>query len=137
MGSVRNYQRRALEALQPRASHSFWVSFSNEDIYYLDDKRIYFLDVSKGIGTCSDLHGVNIAVFGRKNLNLYRRPGSVQSVFCKWAALLRRPTIKELREEWKNEGVCNVVELIEFIRKEGQNIFFCHTHIKKFYPSII
>lgn len=51
-----------------------------------DGSPLFLLGISEGIGTCSDVHGVNIAVFATtKSFAKKKRCGPV---FCQAAALL-------------------------------------------------
>lgn len=122
MSNVHNYQRRALESLLQKGLAAPVVLKENQQ-YFLDGEEIFLLGISKGIGTCSDLHGVNIAVFG------HTRPKRIQGrpVFpeqCEAAAIIREPT----SEEWPDQNsparipdnlvvVKETAECIWFVRK--------------------
>ncbi len=98
MSCIRQYQRKALEALKPKEIQSIYLLSTDE--FYLDDEKIYLVGISKGIGTCSDLHDINIAVFSRikpEDNQAPLRPNV--EILCAWSALLRGLTDTELQEE--------------------------------------
>lgn len=143
MSCIRQYQRRALEALKPKEIQSIYLLSTNE--FYLDNQKIYLLGISEGIGTCSDLHGVNIAVFSRAKPEDNRMLlGQNKEIFCAWSTLLRKPTEEEFQNELKDKkGIAYlVVELIEPIllieKDDGKRIYYFKSTTKKeFYVNTI
>lgn len=142
MSNVHAPIRRALEALKPKQKDIF--DFSQQDEFVLSGKRIYFLGISEGIGTCSDLKGINIAVFGRRKPEACRMPCKDAKVECRWSALLREPTEEEFQNELKDKkGIAYlVVELIEPIllieKDDGKRIYYFKSTTKKeFYVNTI
>lgn len=142
MSGIRQYQRRALEALKPEETQS--IQISNTDKFYLNNKRIYLLGISEGIGTCSDLYGIYIAVFSFSKPENVRVPMGHQEVICSWSALLREPTKEEFRNRLKDKNDISylVVELIEPIllaeKDDGKRIYYFKSTTKKnFYVNII
>ena len=115
------------------------------DEFYLENEKIYLLGISKGIGTCSDLHGIDVAVFGHiepKDNRIPLKPNA--RIFCAWSALLRKPIEEEFQNELKDKsGIPHlVVELIEPIllieKKDGKRIYhFKSTKKKEFYVNTI
>lgn len=69
MGFIIQTQRRAIERLKPQADRlQEWpfaifkkdIRFSFTDGQY---QKIFLCGISEGYGTCSDIHGMNVAVF--------------------------------------------------------------------------
>jgi len=140
MSCVKHWQRRALERLGPRKIVPLTVSA--KDKYYLDGKRIYLLGTSIGIGTCSDLKDINIAVFGREKPASPRFPRNGSESICQWAALLRRPTEKELQEERNGRDIrCLLavegIKISKLEKDKGFNrVYFVLTGKKELYVNI-
>lgn len=141
MGNIHTPQRRALESLKPEEVRSLVISI--KDKYYFNGREIYLLGISEGAGTCSDLHGINIAVFGQKESLSPRFPGGKTRVNCSWAAILRKPTNEELKQEGHNSNTpCLIVEGIEILgahpMKKNKTIYnFLATGKKKIYVNTI
>ncbi len=141
MGNVHTPQRRALESLKPEEVRSLVISI--EDKYYFNGNEIFFLGISEGIGTCSDLHGINIAVFGQEESPSPRFPRGKIKVNCSWAAILRKPADEELKQEGHNsDTLCLMVEGIEIlgehpIKKDKTIYNFIATGKKKIYVDTI
>lgn len=124
MACVKQWQRRALEKLRPWTIVPLVFSVNGKDEFYLiNGKRIYLLGVSSGIGTCSDLKDVNIAVFGYEKPKFIIFPRRWNKT-CQWAALLREPTKKELQEKQAEGIYCwMVVEGLEIFKLEKMKDF--------------
>ncbi|MDP3792779.1 MAG: hypothetical protein Q8Q89_03540 [bacterium] len=60
MSRVIQYQRRALEKVIDQSS-SFTIEAGQ--IYILNNSVVFLAGLSEGVGTCSDMHGVYVAVF--------------------------------------------------------------------------
>lgn len=141
MGNVHTPQRRALESLKPEEVRPLVISI--KDRYYFNGNEIFLLGISEGIGTCSDLHGINIAVFGQKELSSPRFPRGKTEVNCSWVALLRKPTDEELKQEGHDSRTpCLIVEEIEIlgehpIKKDKTIYNFIATGKKKIYVNTI
>ena len=60
MGLVLQMQRRALES----AIGASYIPIASDKKYRIGNDEIFFWGVSQGYGTCSDIHGLDIAVFG-------------------------------------------------------------------------
>ncbi len=141
MGNIHTPQRRALEALKPEKIYPLIIS--TEDKYYFNGKEIYLLGISEGIGTCSDLKDINIAVFGQKEPCSPRFPRGKTEVDCSWAVILRDPTDEEMEQEERDGRIpCLTVEGIEilgkFLIKKGRTIYqFISTGKKKIYVNTI
>ena len=152
MSNVHTPQRRAVEALKSENMVPFIISEEDKEAqYYLQRKkdgeikfqRIYLLGISEGVGTCSDLKDVNIAVFGRKKPSYIRFPKKTKEIICEWAALLREPSQQELKEEGKDSKSMPYlqVEEMRIYRIEEKcrlkRVYFCLTGKKKLYANTI
>jgi len=142
MSSIRQYQRRALEALKPKEIQSIYLL--NTDEFYLNDEKIFLVGISRGVGTCSDLHNINIAVFSRikpENNQTPLRP--TLEILCAWSALLRDLTETELQEELNDKKDIShlTVERIEPIllieNNDVRTYYFQSTNQKEFYVNTI
>ena len=92
MGLVLQTQRRANE----NAYTEMELVIEYGDKFILIDKELHLLGISEGIGTCSDKHGVNIAVFSDNfpfDPNYHRLPSF--PIDCRGAVLIRKPTREE------------------------------------------
>lgn len=80
MGFTMQTQRRAIEALLPHVAstwpkevfagkHLLFRASKFPDAALIQQDLIDFWGVSVGIGTCSDIHGVDVAVFGLRSGN--------------------------------------------------------------------
>ena len=119
---IRTPQRRALESLleeDPRNAISVDENTISVDMgmFYLDGTQIFLLGVSQGIGTCSDFHGINIAVFSKE---VRVRPVSLQGPvheLCAGLALLRGPTDEEKAAQKYPDQACLVVEKLKILEE--------------------
>lgn len=132
MSFILQCQRRAIEGLfSPEVEIEFNVKKGQR--YCLDGKEIFLLGVSRGIGTCSDYHGINFAVFAYKG-----DPSKISStvtvpIECAGGVLFRKPHNKEPRK-WGD--ATRVVEKLRILHKEGASIHFTVVGISKSYTSI-
>ena len=138
---IHTYQRRALESLKPEEPIPLIVSL--EDEYWLQGERIFLIGASPGIGTCSELHGIYIAVFEKNQPTRVQLPKGKKRVRCDWSSLQRVPT-KEEKKEWQRQyktPCCLVVQRIEVTKVEKKNGFnsvhFVLTKKKKLWCSTI
>lgn len=137
MSSIRQYQRRALEALKPESQNPLSVSIAHT--YYLNGEEIYLLGISKGVGTCADLHRINIAVFGKTKPHKSPFAGKNELEQCEWAALLRSPNKKEQQtwfQQYKNT-CCMTVQRLKVVTQGASSIHFTLTQDKKVYANTI
>jgi len=101
LGLIRNYQRRALEKVINIKEPDEPITIGPELSFYLgEETEIFFTGISKGIGTCADLHGIDIAVFGlEKPKKLPKTTTTSQKhSTIRFFALVRIPTEEEKRE---------------------------------------
>ena len=72
-------QRRAIEALKPLVGQPWpQEAFANKCSFYIGQgptvrplPSLVLLGFSRGIGTCSDIKGIDVAVFGYRSFNLW------------------------------------------------------------------
>ena len=63
-------QRRAIEALKPLVGQPWpQEAFANKCSFYIGLPSLVLLGFSRGIGTCSDIKGIDVAVFGYRSFN--------------------------------------------------------------------
>ena len=125
MSSIRQYQRRAAESVITRINmtvkHGPKILLNKRS-----GKKLHLLGISEGTGTCSDLHGINIAVFSEHPFDPKRHRLITESKPCHGAVLLRDPTEKEIREhrhEFSVDDQClQAVEGLISVPTKGGNI---------------
>ena len=121
MAFVLNTQRRGLE----EAIGTKYVDLHKPRRYYLKQKyygetEIFFWGVSDGVGTCADLHGIDIAVFG------YENPGDPPP--CRpekevwFSTLVRPPTYSE--KKLGGSDPMRIVEALKPVRVTDEMIVF-------------
>ncbi len=121
MAHLRQDQRRTMETLfegrpaLPSALHTY-----NE--FYLGEGRVplHFLGISEGFGTCSRIHGVDVAVFGLK-------PFEQQTALRNFAhAFLLRPALPEEMTEYQrlHDMAVGVVERLLFCSMNCTKAYF-------------
>lgn len=66
MAGLRQFQRRAIEHVIKPVTPAPTISLAPKHKYFLNGREIFLLGISTGVGTCSDLHGINVAVFGNR-----------------------------------------------------------------------
>ncbi len=91
---------------------------SEKSRFVCDGQEVRFLGVSPGVGTCADISGLNVAVFGDSRPTA---PSRLKLEDCKFAVLLRCPK----PGEGDNPDICYlVVELIAVERFAGGATYF-------------
>lgn len=85
MGLTIQTERRAAEAVFQKVIFSQQISQK----YHLAGKEIFLSGISLGIGTCADLHKVNIAVFEYRQKPKRQLSGPVNLINCSGAVLIR------------------------------------------------
>lgn len=128
MAGIHNFQRRALELLmQERPEKTTQVGGSRR--YFFHGREIFLWGISKGIGTCSDLHGIDIAVFGEE-----RSTAKIPETSCRSLALVRLP----LSGECPEDGVARkVVEGLAVHTITGDEMVLVRTGRKEAYANTI
>ena len=133
MGLVLQTQRRAIEELKKEVKTSWPESFFEKNVNcFLDQdrKRIFCLGVSEGIGTCSDIHGMNVAVF-IENFTDEKKLDKQKVKKCAYAVLLSNPV--EI-----NGYYLRFLDLLEptFIDEDSSILFFRRTGFVSSYIPI-
>lgn len=136
MGGIRCMQRRAIESLRNIRDNSLPPIGSNI-IFLLEDQRSLFpLGISVGVGTCSDIHGVNVLVLSEHD-PMDNRLGA-NSVICEYAVLLRSPT----EDEWQTSDCptrsCLCVERLRMVsvRQSINTVVLSRTKVNRLYAKI-
>lgn len=133
MTNIHNFQRRALEALTIGRLPTK-ITVGGNRIYYLEDRELYLLGISEGVGTCSDLHGLNIAVFSHKG-----GKDGISPKPCDYAGLVRKLTTEETNEDYYARRNISrlVVDGLEVVEDTAEFTRFANTGRKERYTSTI
>lgn len=93
MGSLRQYERRAIEEATADSSFLTPLLYKDQQRYYVDTREIFFCGVSPGIGTCSSIKDRDIGVFilGEPRFPTFRAEQPYH-----YAALVRTLTPEEM-----------------------------------------
>ncbi|MDA2922684.1 hypothetical protein MYX07_05480 [Patescibacteria group bacterium AH-259-L07] len=143
MSSIHQWQRYTLEELKPDKQNSLTVSRSENNTYYLDEERIFLSGISPGVGTCSNLHGIYIAVFESNPPDRLQFPRGIETVTCDWSSLVRGSTEEEKQVWFQEHGniCCLTAQSIELIKKEknsnGTTFYFTLGKKRKTYSHTI
>lgn len=125
MGFIVQMQRRAIEQLKEEGPP---LVFSTGEVRFLleNGRELHFLGRSKGVGTCSDIHGMDVLVVSEVHGNGRKPPVSSWSVA--YAVLLRDPTAEEIRQNHNLDETClEAVELLQLVAQNGSNFTFRKT----------
>ncbi|OGY64788.1 MAG: hypothetical protein A3I24_04555 [Candidatus Harrisonbacteria bacterium RIFCSPLOWO2_02_FULL_41_13b] len=140
MAFIRQYQRRAIEEFSPFQNRQSFTVFPYRIRFRLVNGRpLYFLGFSEGIGTCSDIHGMNVAVF---SLQRPEKPQSFSLNFgenCTYGVLLKIASEDECRIADRDPKLSahGCVELLQLEKIEGYTFIFELTNKKAVYPLIV
>jgi len=99
VGFILNPGRRAVEHVFTRVP----IDITPETQFYLEGKKLNLLSISNGVGTCADLHGINMAVLSFLSPSPDEKPYFKFPISCQGSVLLRRLTDEELEEEKKSK----------------------------------
>ena len=128
MSEIHNNQRRALEALMKNRSPATIVVGGSQR-YGLEGKELFLRSISREVETCSDLHGINIAVFSEGE-RLCGNP-----TMCSSAVLVRTPLKGECSHD---DGIARmVVETLEVAKVKTGFTEFHRTGRKEIYVNTI
>ncbi len=126
MGLYIQFQRRAIESFagEPEVTGPPDI-IDLERIRNIDGNSLYYAGVSEGLGTCSDILGMNVLVLKSKPTGASREVGELA---CAYAVLLREPTPTEsASDHLARVGISRLcVELLNPIldhQNEGVAIF--------------
>lgn len=126
MGLILRTERRAVESVFQKNC----ISLKPGQRYFLESRELFFVGVSPGIGTCSDLHGINIALFQE----VVNRPTIIPLITCAGTVLVRSRRENE-PTKWLypvQVPICRITEGIRVARTDGNKIYFessCATNI--------
>ena len=131
-------QRRALEEVFTRFDLLIRPGYQ----FYLASEEVNLLGISIGAGTCSDLHGLNIAVLSKEPFNPTVNRVKNLPVNCSGAVLIRRMSIEEEGDKKKSNWYINqpifvteglrLVDQDRFLRK----LFFELNGLKTYYVHL-
>ena len=96
MAHILQNQRRTLESLRP--SEDMEVIIRPRQVYRYEGHQLFLSGISKGMGTCSDLHNIDIAVF-EYGLKEKQRFIPKSEINCAWTAVLRDPYFYEVARD--------------------------------------
>lgn len=136
MSGIWQMQRRALEC----ATHGQELNLQvgPQQVLQLEDGRTLFpLGVSQGIGTCSDIHGINILVLGVEEPTDGRNRDYVFSEKCSRVALLRDVTPEERAQLTNPSHAWAMTERLELVRQGEEIVVFMRPGVTKPYVHII
>ncbi len=104
MANIRQWQRGAFEELRSYSRHKFPFRLDPgvERVFFNLDRRgihLVYLGISKGIGTCASIQGVDVAVFG--TCKKRRKPVPLEVIFselsgAEYPVLLHQGTVPDL-----------------------------------------
>lgn len=118
MGFILRTERRAVESV---FQHNL-ISLRSGQRYFLENREIFFVGVSLGIGTCSDLHGINIALFQE----IDSRSTIIPLVTCAGTVLVRNRRENE-PTKWLYPAqipICRITEGIITTRTDENRVYF-------------
>ncbi len=118
MGLVFQVQRRAIEDLRHEAEATPITNIENEGyISTLTGQQLYIAGISPGIGTCSDVHGVDVLVLSEEQ-PIERR--NIGNLACAYTVLVRNLTEQEATgDALAKLGVAR--RCVELLRPLGQD----------------
>ena len=108
MSFILQNQRRAIEKVFTRTNFTIWQT----SWFSLNGRPVNLLGISTGIGTCSDIHGVNIAVLSWEAFNPKVNHPINFPANCSGAILIRNENKKELKERAESLFYINRVILV-------------------------
>lgn len=132
MACIIQTQRRALENVLDNSP----LKIEKEQYYDLNGEELTLLGVSVGVGTCSDMHGVDIAVFSKEvpfDPDMHHLPLLPKE--CSGAVLVRKPFSGETDPELPlgHGQKALVAEGLTATCREGRIIGFLSNQRKRFY----
>lgn len=118
MGFILRTERRAVESVFQQN----FISLRSGQRYFLENREIFFVGVSLGIGTCSDLRGINIAIFQE----IDSRSTIIPLVTCAGTVLVRNRRENE-PTKWLYPAqipICRITEGIITTRTDENRVYF-------------
>ena len=104
--------------------------------YFLDDEQVYFQGISDGVGTCSDIHGIDVAVFSKYGPDNFQAKSYNT---CHSVVLLRSPYENEIDSSGNGEikSTTLAVEGLKSTQKDNNSYHFFRNGKIKFYTNLI
>lgn len=128
-------ERRAIEIVLDQQPLTLGV----RQKYYLDDQELQLLGISEGKGTCSDKHGINVAVFGRSSEPFLNNFRLVVPRHCHGAILVRNYGLAPFQETGDPETELVPYRVVEGLvpkNNSGDKVYFQSNHKVEFYVPI-
>jgi len=120
LGLIIQRQRRAVEEVFTTDN----VTITKETEFYLNDRKLTMLGTSIGVGTCSDIKEVNIAVLGQNPETGPTHPLS-SPIHCLGLVLLRNLLPEEYEDQKKSGWYVGqpllMIEGLEIKEKRSQS----------------
>ncbi|MBI4127593.1 MAG: hypothetical protein HY459_00830 [Parcubacteria group bacterium] len=141
MSFILQMQRRAIESLRDHA-HEFPRIDPRAELILNDGTPLEILGISQGVGTCSEIHGMNVLVVGTEPLHAARAAAMSRTLLdCAYTVLLRGPTVQEVEEErnrhlWGDGHAFACVELLRSITRKNHRIILTRTGRKRLYVAL-
>lgn len=129
MASVRQWQRLAIERLRSEAQE---LNLGQLPELFLGNDRLFPLGVSNGVGTCSQVHGMNVLVVGLTPPHPGVEP-VCDATGCAYAVLLRWATEEEKRESEYCNSALDLLRVKKneqgrvVLEKAGATSLYCAT----------
>ncbi len=125
MGFIVQMQRYAIETLAGETPH-LNLPIVGLRLYLDDGGLLHILGVSRGVGTCSLIHGINVLVVSEVSGNGYQLDCVPLSVA--YVVLLRQPTGEEIqRHAYLDRECLQTIELLELVEGTGDKIILRKT----------
>lgn len=138
MAFLTQFQRRAIESLKPHASSSLSDILSSS--FWLNGKQsLIILGISEGIGSCSDIHGMNVLVLSANFLNEpLRIPTAQQIRSCAYAVIIREAREDEsVNHNFDPSAEVNCVELLKVLYSETSKTEVSLTGHRAYYVALV
>ncbi|HEY4479075.1 MAG TPA: hypothetical protein VI981_01825 [Candidatus Paceibacterota bacterium] len=148
MANVIQMQRRAIESLRPKAQQGlvaikdFFVMPKPLDFRLKPHFPLFLYGISVGIGTCSDIHGMNVGVFGLRGPGIQVTSDlRTELTRCEFFVKLRPLTVAETQERELAQGLRHTHELrllscAEVELNGSVTCLFDDTGVSSFYVTI-
>ncbi len=133
MGFVIQMQRRAIERLYRHVDVRTIPNLTNKILKTATGSRLFVQGVSRGFGTCSQVHGVDVAVLGFRTY--YMQDTSTLHMHCKYCVLVQEATPAEYkaRNTHSEDVTLMRVELLGVSQASSNSIEFLQTGITSWY----
>lgn len=138
MGLTIQFQRRAIEshAREPEAISPPDITNITQ-IEAPDGTKFYYAGVSRGIGTCSDIHDMDVLVLTSNLIEPSRKVGNLS---CAYTVLVRTLTPEEAyADDLARSGISRLcAELLEPVQvQDDSRVVFEPTGKNTFYTNVV